>query len=590
MPVYDNSLSQIKPEQWKNIPKCIKDAFTKIIATTNKGLLKVDNVAMDYFNNKNRNNYTIQMMEQESTQIQSNVEFTIEHFKTNIGEFKQYIQDSEVLVKSLKTKLDLFQDPIEFKKWILSKVQDCSNKSKYLCEAMIDELKKATTQTFEYVKSSHLEFKNLVGETKKFKSLGDYIQSVDRALKQAQVDMDSKQIQRFAVMKKEMEQLMDDKISKCHHRMEMIIQQNRDRYNEMMEFKADSIETNKNFKNNLKEISKTHAEDLDCIYNKFNEFEADSDKKHKELFKKHMDLSNYFHNDRYESLKERQSTTQRIKDVRKELIELIEDKNHHLQDRIKSLYVVTCTCRTYQKLEAAKSPKKTGNYSDSMKKVREYITKFVLKREIHKTLVNETLKGTSLEAFLGPKNSKSKNILDELNSLKTKVNLIENRMRTLNSVKLSPEVKSRNQKQDLSTFRSHKGFIARKQTMRLNNSTRNMNLASSTTQNLDLPRVQPDTYREGGYDSTRMKNRHSSRRSSRQSSRQSSRGPSQGQSPSMFDKYLATNPQKKRLRNRTVTKGPRALGANNVISLSMTKKESSGRDFEVDFTKLSFDK
>mmetsp|Transcript_1973 Transcript_1973/g.1874 ORF Transcript_1973/g.1874 Transcript_1973/m.1874 type:complete len:88 (-) Transcript_1973:117-380(-) len=87
---------------------------------------------MDYFNNKNRNNYTIQMMEQESTQIQSNVEFTIEHFKTNIGEFKQYIQDSEVLVKSLKTKLDLFQDPIEFKKWILSQVQDCSNKSKYL--------------------------------------------------------------------------------------------------------------------------------------------------------------------------------------------------------------------------------------------------------------------------------------------------------------------------------------------------------------------------------------------------------------------------------------------------------------------------
>lgn len=50
---------------------------------------------------------------------------------------------------------------------------------------------KATTQTFEYVKSSHLEFKGLVGETKKFKTLGEYIQSVDRALKQAQVDMES---------------------------------------------------------------------------------------------------------------------------------------------------------------------------------------------------------------------------------------------------------------------------------------------------------------------------------------------------------------------------------------------------------------
>lgn len=83
--------------------------------------------------------------------------------------------------------------------------------------------------------------------------------------------------------------------------------------------------------------------------------------------------------------------------------------------------------------------------SDSMKQVREYITKFILKKEIHKTIVNETLKGTSLESFLDPKNTKTKNFFEEMNALKSKINTMESRMRLLGRVWLNFTPIERNQ-------------------------------------------------------------------------------------------------------------------------------------------------
>lgn len=64
----------------------------------------------------------------------------MEHFKSTIAGFRQEIQSEQTLVKSLKEKMDLFEDPLKFKKWIISQIESSAQQSKYQWEALVSKI------------------------------------------------------------------------------------------------------------------------------------------------------------------------------------------------------------------------------------------------------------------------------------------------------------------------------------------------------------------------------------------------------------------------------------------------------------------
>lgn len=111
-------------------------------------------------------------------------EVTIELDRMNVKlkEFETELNDRDLLVQALKNKLDLYQDPIVLKKWIIRCIQESADNSNFRTEAAVDDLREATKESFAFVKDQHLTIPDIVGENNKYKTLGEYIMAVEKKI------------------------------------------------------------------------------------------------------------------------------------------------------------------------------------------------------------------------------------------------------------------------------------------------------------------------------------------------------------------------------------------------------------------------
>ena len=78
---------------------------------------------------------------------------------------------------------DLYQDPIELRKWIIKIVKDSAEQCKIFSESWVDDLKDAIKESFKFIKDTHLTIPDKVGEEQQFKTLGNYIQYIEDQVK-----------------------------------------------------------------------------------------------------------------------------------------------------------------------------------------------------------------------------------------------------------------------------------------------------------------------------------------------------------------------------------------------------------------------